>query len=172
LTEKADFPLTIIELSKDKLPIKDAIETYLFNSQIISVPGQKNMILLAPFECQNNRTVKQCIDELLADSNNPITSVHYLDLKQSMRNGGGPACLRLRVPLNELELNAMHQGVLMNDTLLDTLDQWVLKHYRTELVASDLADPQLMNESFQALDELTQILQLGSIYPFQSELTT
>jgi succinylarginine dihydrolase len=63
----------------------------------------------------------------------------------------------------------MHQGVLVNNQLLDILDQWVLKHYRTELSVTDLIDPQLINENFQALDELTQILKLGSIYPFQSE---
>jgi succinylarginine dihydrolase len=88
-----------------------------------------------------------------------------------MRNGGGPACLRLRVPLNEEELAAMHQGVLIDNQLLARLDQWILKHYRTELFANDLADPQLMNESLSALDELTQILGLGSIYPFQNELS-
>ncbi len=92
-----------------------------------------------------------------------------MDLKQSMRNGGGPACLRLRIPLQEQELEAMHQGVLVDNQLLDTLDAWVLKHYRTELSTADLVDPQLITESFQALDELTQILKLGSIYPFQTE---
>jgi succinylarginine dihydrolase len=168
LRSKADFPLTILEISNKNLSVQDAVETYLFNSQLISLPDRKNMILIAPFECQNNPRVKQCIDEILADINNPINSVHYLDLKQSMRNGGGPACLRLRVPLNQQELGAMHQNVLVTNQLLDTLDQWVLKHYRTELLASDLADPQLMNESLQALDELTQILKLGSLYPFQS----
>ncbi|MCL9683717.1 N-succinylarginine dihydrolase [Legionella maioricensis] len=171
LRNKAQFPLTIIELSKDQLSIKDAVETYLFNSQLISLPDQKGMILIAPFECQNNPRVKTCIETLLSDSSNPVNQVHYLDLKQSMRNGGGPACLRLRVPLNKEELAAMHQGVLIDNQLLARLDQWILKHYRTELHADDLADPQLMNESFYALDELTQILGLGSIYPFQNELT-
>lgn len=169
LREKASFPLTIIELSQEQLSVQDAVESYLFNSQIISLPNKSEMMLLAPIECQHHPRVKSCIDELIADRSNPINSVHYLDLKQSMRNGGGPACLRLRIPLNEPELQAMHQGVLVDNQLLDTLDQWVLKHYRTELTSADLVDPQLINESFQALDELTQILKLGPIYPFQSE---
>lgn len=168
LKEKAKFSLTLIEVSKDQLSVKDAVETYLFNSQLITLPDSKNMILIAPFECQNNLRVKSFIDNIIDDSSNPINSVHYLDLKQSMRNGGGPACLRLRVPLNERECSAMHQGVLVNNHLLDTLDKWVQKHYRTELHINDLADPELMNESLQALDELTQILKLGSIYPFQN----
>lgn len=168
LREKADFPLTIIELSKEQLSVNEAVNTYLFNSQLITLPGQNDMILIAPSECQTNPKVKNCIDELVADVKNPINSVHYLDLKQSMRNGGGPACLRLRVPLNDEELKSMHQGVLVDNDLLDALDKWVLKYYRTELQASDLADPQLLYECLDALDELTQLLKLGSIYPFQS----
>lgn len=171
LREKAQFPLSIIELSQEQLSIKEAVDTYLFNSQLVSLPDQKNMLLIAPIECQNNFHVKNCIETLLADKTNPINEIRYLDLKQSMRNGGGPACLRLRVPLNANELSAMHQGVLVDNHLLDILEQWVVKHYRTELLITDLADPQLMNESLQALDELTQILNLGSIYPFQNELT-
>lgn len=167
LREKATFPLHIIELSKDKMSIEDAVQTYLFNSQLLSLPNQKEMILIAPSECEQHARVKHCIDELISDSSNPIHAVHYLDLKQSMRNGGGPACLRLRVPLSQQELQAMHQGVLLDESLFHSLEQWVQKHYRDELIASDLIDPQLMNESFTALDELTQILKLGSIYPFQ-----
>lgn len=169
LRKKADFPLNIIELSHEQLSIQDAVESYLFNSQIITLTNQKDMMLVAPVEAQHHPRVKACIDTLISDSKNPLNSVHYLDLRQSMRNGGGPACLRLRIPLNEQEYQAMHQGVLVNNVLLDSLDRWVLKHYRTELSASDLADPQLINESYAALDELTQILKLGSIYPFQSE---
>lgn len=169
LRDKAAFPLTIIELTQEQLSVQDAVASYLFNSQIISLPNKNEMMLLAPIECQHHPRVKTCIDELIADRSNPINSVHYLDLKQSMHNGGGPACLRLRIPLNEQELRAMHQGVLVDNQLLDRLDQWVLKHYRTELSIADLVDPQLINENFRALDELTQILKLGSIYPFQSE---
>ena len=63
----------------------------------------------------------------------------------------------------------MHQGVLVDDFLLDALDTWVMRHYRDQLQAGDLADPLLIDESLSALDELSQILQLGSIYPFQQE---
>ncbi|CAM2837531.1 succinylarginine dihydrolase [Legionella steigerwaltii] len=169
LSEKTPFPLNIIQISQKELSVVDAVETYLFNSQIISLKRSNSMMLIAPFECQNNPRSNACIERILADESNPINSVHFLDLKQSMQNGGGPACLRLRVPLNEAELQAMHQGVLVNDELLKSLEKWVLKNYRTELVAADLADPLFLEECFCALDELTQILKLGSIYPFQLE---
>ena len=103
------------------------------------------------------------------DEQNPVTRVHFLDLKQSMKNGGGPACLRLRIPLNTVELQAMHPHVLVNEALLDTLDQWVDRHYRTELHFDDLTDLALMRETALALDELSHILKLGHIYPFQRQ---
>lgn len=168
LQQACDFPLTFIELSKEELTIEEAVNSYLFNSQLLTLPN-KEMLLLAPIECQDHLRVKNCIDTLVADNSNPINSVQYLDLKQSMSNGGGPACLRLRIPLNDQQLKAMHQGVLVNEDLLDHLNTWVLKHYRTELSTNDLCDPQLVTESHQALDELTRILDLGSIYPFQKE---
>ena len=87
--------------------------------------------------------------------------------KLSMQNGGGPACLRLRVALNETELAAVNPGVIMTAPLYDTLTQWVDRHYRDSLSERDLADPQLLLECRTALDELTQILKLGSVYPFQ-----
>jgi succinylarginine dihydrolase len=45
---------------------------------------------------------------------------------------------------------------------------WVERHYRDRLVPADLCDPALARESFTALDELTGILRLGSIYDFQT----
>lgn len=171
LRQKAKFPIQIIEVSRQQISVKEAVDTYLFNSQLITLPRteKKEMALIAPTECEQHQAISTFINNLLMDDTNPITEIHYMDLKQSMRNGGGPACLRLRVPLNENELAAMHQGVLVNDQLLDILDHWVDKHYRTQLHADDLADPALIDECFTALDELTSILKMGSIYPFQQE---
>jgi succinylarginine dihydrolase len=168
LKQRAPYPLQVIEVSRDEFTLKDAVDSYVFNSQLLSMPSSHNkMILLAPKECEMHPRVKPWIDKLVHQNNTAITDVHYFDLKQSMQNGGGPACLRLRIPLNRLELAAMHQPILVCDTLLDTLDRWVDDHYRTELTVNDLADPSLMEESYRALDELSTILQLGSIYPFQ-----
>ncbi|CEK10491.1 N-succinylarginine dihydrolase [Legionella hackeliae] len=170
LQRRAEFSLTILEIKREDLTVAEAVSTYLFNSQLITLPtAEPQMALLAPIECKINERAKTVIDKLIADSSNPITEVHYLDLKQSMRNGGGPACLRLRVPLTETEIQHMHQAVLINEELLTKLELWVKRHYRTQLHANDLADPSLVNESFTALDELTRILALGSIYPFQRE---
>jgi len=89
------------------------------------------------------------------------------DLRESMANGGGPACLRLRVVLTQDEIRAVNPAVLMNDTLFNTLNDWVDRYYRDRLMQADLVDPQLLREGREALDALTKILNLGSVYPFQ-----
>ena len=124
------------------------------------------MLLIVPEECRANERVWQYLQGLTA-AGGLIREVKVFDLKQSMQNGGGPACLRLRVALNETELAAVNPGVIMTPALYDTLTAWVNKHYRDALRESDLADPQLLLECRTALDELTQILKLGAVYPFQ-----
>jgi len=148
-----------------QVSVEDAVRSYLFNSQLLS-RDDGSMLLIVPEECRNNERVWAYLNSLTSQSG-AISEVRVFDLKQSMQNGGGPACLRLRVALNETELAAVNPGVIMTAPLYDTLTQWVDRHYRDRLVESDLADPQLLVECRTALDELTQILRLGSVYPFQ-----
>ncbi len=85
-----------------------------------------------------------------------------------MRNGGGPACLRLRMAMTAAERGAAAQGFFLDDALANRLEAWVRKHYREHLSPDDLADPSLVTEAQTALDELSKILPLGAdFYPFQ-----
>lgn len=77
-----------------------------------------------------------------------------------MRNGGGPACLRLRVVLRDEELSRLQGNVLLSDSLAAELHRWIERHYRTELHPADLHDPSLAEESAAALEDLEQILQI------------
>lgn len=160
-----DNELHFIRVDSQDVSVQDAIKSYLFNTQIITLPNG-NMAIIAPSECQENPAVAAYLEKLVT-LNTPIKEVKYFDVKQSMRNGGGPACLRLRVAMNENEYQAVNQSTLMNDALFERLNNWVDKHYRDELLINDLRDPQLLIESRTALDELTQLLKLGSVYPFQ-----
>ncbi|WP_102796974.1 N-succinylarginine dihydrolase [Bowmanella denitrificans] len=160
-----DEKLHFIQVDTQDVSVEDAVKTYLFNTQIISLPNDE-MAIIAPTECQENPAVSRYLDKLLT-LGTPIKQVHFFDVKQSMRNGGGPACLRLRVALTDQEVDAVNPNTLMNDSLFSRLNQWVDKHYRDELTFDDLRDPQLLTESRSALDELTQIMKLGSVYPFQ-----
>jgi succinylarginine dihydrolase len=154
-----------IEVKSRDFSIPRAVSSYFFNSQLVTLPD-KSMALIAPLECKKNKRVKDFMDRLLAKEN-PIKTVHYLNLRQSMQNGGGPACLRLRVVLTPEELAATHQGCLLTDDLYCQLVSLVEKHYRDRLTPKDLGDPELLHESRTALDELSQLLHLGSIYSFQ-----
>jgi succinylarginine dihydrolase len=157
--------LTIITVSEDDVPLADAVSSYLFNSQLVQLPDGTTA-MIAPIECQESARVRAYLDGLVGPSR-PIQSVHFVDLRQSMHNGGGPACLRLRVALSGPKLGHVNQGVLLSDLLYGHLVAWVERHYRDCLHPDDLADPALLDESYAALDALTQILGLGPIYRFQ-----
>jgi succinylarginine dihydrolase len=166
LRAKMATPLIPVRVPLDAVSMEDAVASYLFNSQLLSNPDG-TMTLVVPSECQERETVWRTIQDHLLAGKNPISEVIVKDVKQSMRNGGGPACLRLRVALSDAERAAITGRVLLNDTLYEDLTAWVNRHYRDRLDLDDLADPQLAEESLSALDELTQLLKIGSVYPFQ-----
>jgi succinylarginine dihydrolase len=158
--------LVALRVPARRVTLRDAVTSYLFNSQVVTLaPGR--MALIAPSDCGENRRVRDFVREVIERGDTPLQEAHYFDLKQSMSNGGGPACLRLRVVLTEAELAAIAPGVLLDEALHARLVAWVKKHYRERLDQRDLADPALLEESRRSLDELTQLLGLGSIYPFQ-----
>jgi len=163
--ECCDGRFCLIEVGADEVTVKEAVESYLFNSQLVTLPDG-GMCLIAPVECEDNPRTKKVLDRILYEEN-PIRSVLFVDVRQSMKNGGGPACLRLRVVLTEEEMGRTHQGVYLTDRLFAELTSWGEQCYRDQLSPADLADPALAEEGRAALDVLTQILKLGSIYRFQ-----
>ncbi len=148
-----------------EFPLVDAIASYAFNSQLVAL-GDGSMVLLAPEESRDNPRARLFL-ERVASLHPSLRRIDYLSLRQSMQNGGGPACLRLRFPLAEAEVAALGARILFSPALGDELEAWVVRHYRDRLAPADLRDPRLARESFTALDELTRILELGSIYDFQ-----
>ena len=85
----------VVEVPADRVSLDDAITSYLFNAQLLSPPDGQ-MTLVVPEECRENGAVWSWLQEMLA-GNGPIRRVDVVDVRQSMANGGGPACLRLRV---------------------------------------------------------------------------
>ena len=161
-----DFDLHLIEVLEQELSLEDAIKSYLFNSQIVTL-SKDHMALIAPEECTEIKGAKKVIDRILKEDN-PITEVHYVNCRQSMQNGGGPACLRIRALLSVPEFKAIHQGIIFNAKLYKSLKKWIENNYREKLSHEDLCDPNLIKESYNALDELSKILKLGNIYRFQN----
>ncbi len=154
-----------IEVPQAQVSVKEAVSSYLFNSQLLS-RDDGTMLLVVPQECREQANVWRYLNDMLA-GDNPVSELRVFDLRESMSNGGGPACLRLRVVLNDAEQQAVNPTVMMNDTLFAALNSWVDRYYRDRLTQADLADPQLLREGREALDRLTQLLDLGSVYPFQ-----
>lgn len=164
LRRASDGMIRIVEVPGDRLSLSDAVATYLFNSQIVTTPAGET-VLIAPDHCRTHVGVKSLVDQWIAEST--IDNVEFVDVTESMNNGGGPACLRLRVVLTPEQLASIEQGVLLTDELEVKLEDWIDRYYRRELSPEDLADPLLMKESFDALDALTEILGLGCLYEFQ-----
>jgi succinylarginine dihydrolase len=163
LREACEFTVHTIEVPEERVPLVEAVETYLFNSQLVTV-GEGKMDLIAPVECRERENVRTYVDELVAREN-PIVAAHYLDVRQSMKNGGGPACLRLRVVLTDQEMARVHRGVMLTDELYAKLVAWVEKHYREEIRSEDLRDPRLAVEARDAIEKLESILGISSFPP-------
>jgi len=162
------FEPVFIEVPTAQVSLEDAVSSYLFNSQLVRLPGDLGLTLVAPTEVRENNRTAGYISEKTARAGAIIGSVEYVEVRESMRNGGGPACLRLRIVMTDAEKHAAAAGFFLDDELADELHAWIVKHYREELGPGDLGDPALVRETQTALDELTRILPLGgAFYPFQ-----
>jgi succinylarginine dihydrolase len=155
-------PLQLLQITSAEVPVEDAVKSYLFNSQLVRTQGGRT-VLIAPREAQENDRVRACIERLVAGPA-PIDEVRFLDLRQSMQGGGGPACLRLRVVLTAQEEAALAPGVRFSPALHESLVAWVERHYRSELRLSDLRDPGFARECRDALEALCGVLGLGGLY--------
>ncbi|WP_083384310.1 N-succinylarginine dihydrolase [Cupriavidus sp. USMAHM13] len=158
----AGFALHCIRVSEAELSLDDAVSTYLFNSQLLCDPAGRRLMVV-PAECLEHGACRRYLDRL-AGAGGPIAEVLAFDLRESMRNGGGPACLRLRVVLDDAQLASLDSRVLFSEPLHDELAAWVRRHYRDRLVADDLRDPRLLDEVHSALLELEGILRLPGFY--------
>lgn len=155
--------LHVLMISSRDLEVDEAVHTYLFNSQIISKPGGK-MTIIAPTEVKELYAGKaaRLLESIRSDPANPIDELCYADLRQSMNNGGGPACLRLRVPMLPSQLSAIaeHVNVIANDTLLQALQHIVEAHYPAELNPENLADPALYYRCRSILAQFSALMKL------------
>jgi succinylarginine dihydrolase len=154
-----------IVASERELPLSDAVAAYPFNSQLLSLPNGK-LQLVAPAESQQNARARGFLERVVAECS-LFAGVDYLNVNGSMKNGGGPACLRLRVPLSESHISQLGGSVLFDERCERALQDIIERRYREQLTLSDVADPLLVDEARTALDEVTQVLGLGSVYDFQ-----
>ena len=129
-----------VEVADAEVPLGDAIRSYLFNAQLVTTPDGA-MTLVAPTECRDTPSVKAWLDRHLA-SNGVIRRVDYVDVRQSMANGGGPACLRLRVACDPATVDPRF---LVDDAKLDRLAHVIAAHWPEKIAARDLTSPTLVD---------------------------
>jgi succinylarginine dihydrolase len=152
--------LRLIEVKSSEVPVELAVSSYLFNSQLV-MTGDGRTLLFAPSKCATQPRVHAYLNELLARPKSPIDALAYTDVNQSMRGGGGPACLRLRVVLTEEQLRGLGGNVLMNDALYERLRATILRTYPQAVSFADLTDHALPEQCRLATAEIYRILGLS-----------
>jgi len=155
--------LKVIVVSEEDLSVDEAVHSYFFNSQILTKPDG-GMAIIAPVETQMLYEGKaaQLMERIRSDGDNPVDEVHFADLRQSMRNGGGPACLRLRVPVNESQLAALTStnGAMADDRLLDAMEAIISELYPEALTSQDLGNPELYHCCRRVLKSFGEAMKL------------
>ena len=154
--------LCAVVVSSEAVSVEQAVSSYLFNSQLVTRPDG-HMTLISAKECERDEAVRAEIDRIVQSASNPIDEVAFFDLTQSMRNGGGPACLRLRVRVSDEQLAAINPSCLLTEELDERLVEWVNRHYREALRLEEIAEPGFYDEVQRAFTELAGILALDPL---------
>lgn len=147
-----------VEVAEADVPLADSVASYLFNSQLVTLPGSERA-LVAPIECRETPSVKAWIDRHLA-GNGPIRRVAYVDVRQSMANGGGPACLRLRVACDPA---AVDPRFLADEARLDKVAAVVERCWPAEIAAGELQQAALVRDIYSARLALLEALDLTEL---------
>ena len=157
--EVTEQELVVCELKSKDIPIEDCVVSYLFNSQLITRPDNR-MSLICPTESRDMPSATAATKRIM-EQVEPIDDVQFFDLRQSMNNGGGPACLRLRVVLTDRQVGGLHRGVVFTQELYSELKDCINQHYRETLTPDDLKAPAFYHELQSVYDEIYRILRLN-----------
>ena len=147
-----------VEVASAEVPLADAISAYLFNAQLVTLP-QGGMGLILPEEARETPAVWKWLEEMVA-GNGPIRELLVVDVRQSMANGGGPACLRLRVLADP---EAVDPRFIADEAKLDSIAGVVAKCWPKEIAPADLKNPKLCSEIEKAREALLEELDLEEL---------
>ena len=148
----------IVIVPADRVSLADAIQSYLFNAQLVTLPDG-GMALILPTEAQSNPRVWGWLEEMVA-GNGPIRRLVPVDVRQSMANGGGPACLRLRVVANPATVDARF---IANDAKLDRIAEVIAAHWPESIAPDQLGDPALIAQVQSARSALLKACDLSAL---------
>lgn len=156
---RAAFPaLEVVEVPASAVSIEEAIASYLFNAQLITLPSG-GMALIVPEECRESEAVWSYCETMMA-SNGPIRQVIPVDVRQSMANGGGPACLRLRVVCDPATVDPRF---LLDDAKADLIERVVKENWPEQIDPEDIMSGTLANQVVDARAALLSALKLDEL---------
>ncbi|MGQ7829606.1 N-succinylarginine dihydrolase [Altererythrobacter sp. Z27] len=155
---KAFPPLQVVEVPDSAVSLAEAIKTYLFNAQLVTLP-EGGMALIVPEECRESPSVWRWCEQMTA-SNGPIRQVIPVDVRQSMANGGGPACLRLRVVADPA---AVDPRFLLDEAKADVLESVIAANWPEQIDPADLGKEVLKNSVTSARYALLEALDLTEL---------
>ncbi len=156
---RAAFPaLEVVEVPEDAVSLAEAIRTYLFNAQLLTLPSCE-MALVVPSECQESATVWRWCQQMLA-TNGPIRRIIPVDVRQSMANGGGPACLRLRVVADPATVD---QRFLLDEAKAQRIEAVIAEMWPETIAPDQIGDPALASEVLDAREALLGVLGLDEL---------
>jgi succinylarginine dihydrolase len=138
--------------------LDDAIKSYLFNAQLVSLP-RGGMALILPEEARETPSVWKWLEDMAA-GNGPIRELYVVDVRQSMANGGGPACLRLRVVADPATVDPRF---MVDEAKLDRIAGVISEHWPERIQPDDLLRPDLWEQLETAREALLDELELGDL---------
>ena len=153
------FPaVEIVEVPAAAVPLEEAIRTYLFNAQLLSLPDG-GMALVVPTECRESSTVWAWVQQMLA-GNGPIRRVFPVDVRESMANGGGPACLRLRVVADPARVDPRF---LLDESKAETIERVIAEHWPEAIQPAEIGNKLLRDRIVSARLSLLRALSLEEL---------
>ena len=156
---RAAFPsLEVVEVPDSAVSLEEAIRTYLFNAQLITLPSGE-MALVVPSECQESASVWSWCEHMLS-GNGPIRKVIPVDVRQSMANGGGPACLRLRVVADPATVD---QRFMLDEAKADRIEAVIAEMWPETIEPAEIGDDALAKRVIEAREALLSVLSLDTL---------
>ena len=155
----AMFPtLEYVEVPLGEVSLEDAIRSYLFNAQLVTRPDGATT-LIVPEEARETPSVWNWLQRHLS-GNGAIQRVEVVDVRQSMANGGGPACLRLRVVADPAQVD---QRFLVDEGKLDRLADLIGREWPESIDPAELGEPALIAAVERARMTLLDALDLREL---------
>jgi succinylarginine dihydrolase len=158
-TIREKFPeVEIVTIPTSEISLAQAVRSYLFNAQLVTL-STGEMALVVPMEAWGSAPVRQWLDAMTA-GNGPIRRVVPVDVRQSMANGGGPACLRLRVVAEVAEIDPRF---LLDEAKADRIEEVIAQTWPEALEPHQLGDERLTRQVREARAALLEALDLGEL---------